>query len=176
MIADVLQLTADQRSYAEGLAAQADRRSPAPRRSTSVRPQVQRLLEKLIDQPEFVVGKYLDILAWNRLTAAIMRWTLLGPMTVVGVVVLFLADPSLIARPPTTPEVADALLPVLPLLIAGPLLNAAAEELLYRHALLGTLGPVIGTMPAVLTSSLRFGVAHLTGNPPGWVGVLATFL
>lgn len=72
VIAGVLQLTADQRSYAEGLAARADRRTPAPRRRSPVRPQVQRLLDKLTDQPAFVVGKYLDILAWNRLTAAIM--------------------------------------------------------------------------------------------------------
>ena len=37
-----------------------------------MRPQIQRLLDQLIDTPAFVVGKYLDILAWNPLAAALL--------------------------------------------------------------------------------------------------------
>jgi transcriptional regulator with XRE-family HTH domain len=70
-IANTLRLTPDQRAYAEGLAQQADRRTP-PRRSNPVRPQIQRLLDQLTDTPAFVVGKYLDILAWNPLAAALL--------------------------------------------------------------------------------------------------------
>lgn len=71
-IADALRLTPDQRAYAENLAQQADRRTPPKRRSTPVRPQIQRLLDQLTDTPAFVVGKYLDILAWNPLAAALL--------------------------------------------------------------------------------------------------------
>ncbi|OXM60514.1 transcriptional regulator [Amycolatopsis vastitatis] len=71
-IAHTLRLTADQRTYVEGLAQQADRRTPPRRRSNPVRPQLQRLLDQLIDTPAFVVGKYLDILAWNPLAAALL--------------------------------------------------------------------------------------------------------
>ncbi|WP_311380292.1 hypothetical protein [Arthrobacter sp. ISL-72] len=35
-------------------------------------PQIQRLLDQLTDTPAFVVGKYLDILAWNGLAAALL--------------------------------------------------------------------------------------------------------
>ncbi|MEH0420770.1 helix-turn-helix domain-containing protein [Streptomyces sp. B21-083] len=71
-IADALRLTPDQRAYAESLVQQAGRRTPPGRRSTPVRPQIQRLMEQLTDTPAFVVGKYLDILAWNPLAAALL--------------------------------------------------------------------------------------------------------
>ncbi|MEV6913254.1 helix-turn-helix domain-containing protein [Amycolatopsis sp. NPDC051071] len=71
-IADALRLTPDQRSYAENLARQAERRTPPGRRSTPARPQIQRLLDQLTDTPAFVLGKYLDILAWNPLAAALL--------------------------------------------------------------------------------------------------------
>ncbi|MFI5898228.1 helix-turn-helix domain-containing protein [Actinoplanes sp. NPDC051513] len=71
-IAHALRLTPDQQTYVEGLAQQADRRTSPPRRSSPVRPQIQRLLDQLTDTPAFVVGKYLDILAWNPLAAALL--------------------------------------------------------------------------------------------------------
>ncbi|MGC2996997.1 helix-turn-helix domain-containing protein [Streptomyces sp. G35A] len=71
-IADVLRLTPVQRTYAENLARQAERRTPPGRRSTPVHPQLQRLLNQLTDTPAFVVGKYLDILVWNPLAAALL--------------------------------------------------------------------------------------------------------
>ena len=71
-IAHTLRLTPDQRAYVEGLAQQADRRTPPQRRTNPVRAQIQRLLDQLTDTPAFVVGKYLDILAWNPLAAALL--------------------------------------------------------------------------------------------------------
>ncbi|MET7846116.1 helix-turn-helix transcriptional regulator [Streptomyces sp. NPDC005356] len=71
-IADTLRLTPDERTYAENLARQAERRTPPKGRSTPARPQIQRLLDQLTDTPAFVVGKYLDILAWNPLAAALL--------------------------------------------------------------------------------------------------------
>lgn len=37
-----------------------------------MRPRIQRLLDQLSHTPAFVVGKYLDILAWNALAAALL--------------------------------------------------------------------------------------------------------
>lgn len=71
-IAGVLRLTATERTYAEGLARQADRRGPAPRRSTRTRPQLQRLLDQLSETPAFIVGKYLDLLAFNAMAGALL--------------------------------------------------------------------------------------------------------
>lgn len=71
-IADTLRLTPEQRKYVESLAQQAGRRTPPQRRSRPVRPQLQRLLDQLTDTPAFIVGKYLDILAWNGLAAALL--------------------------------------------------------------------------------------------------------
>src|SRR3954447_19931404 len=71
-IADALRLTPDQREYVEALAQQAGRRTPPRRRAKPVRPQIQRLLDQLTETPAFVVGKYLDILAWNPLAAALL--------------------------------------------------------------------------------------------------------
>jgi len=71
-IAHILHLTPDQRTYIEGLAQQADRRTSPQRRHKQVRPQLQRLLDQLTEVPAFVVGKYLDLLAWNPLAAALL--------------------------------------------------------------------------------------------------------
>jgi len=71
-LAAVLQLTPVQRDYAERLAQRADRRSAPRGRPPSVRPQIQRLLDQLVLTPAFVVGKYLDFLAWNPLAAALL--------------------------------------------------------------------------------------------------------
>lgn len=71
-IAHCLRLTPDQRDYVEGLAQRADRRTSPRRRPKPVRPQLQRLLDQLTDTPAFIVGKYLDILAWNGLASALL--------------------------------------------------------------------------------------------------------
>jgi transcriptional regulator with XRE-family HTH domain len=71
-IARVLRLDADQREYVEGLARQAERRTPPRPRTRPVRPQLQRLLNQLTEAPAFIMGKYLDILAWNPLAGALL--------------------------------------------------------------------------------------------------------
>ncbi|MEV0685586.1 helix-turn-helix transcriptional regulator [Nocardia sp. NPDC050378] len=67
----VLRLNDAQRDYAESLVRRSDRR-PAKRGQKSVRPQLQRLLDQLTETPALVFGRYLDILAWNHLAAALI--------------------------------------------------------------------------------------------------------
>ncbi|MCP2276224.1 Helix-turn-helix domain-containing protein [Nocardia amikacinitolerans] len=74
----ILRLDDAQRDYAENLARRFDRR-PAKRGQKSVRPQLQRLLDQLTETPALVFGRYLDILAWNHLAAALI--TDFGQMT-----------------------------------------------------------------------------------------------
>ncbi|MFD6272282.1 helix-turn-helix transcriptional regulator [Nocardia asteroides] len=74
----VLRLDDAQRDYAENLIRRSDRR-PAKRGQKTVRPQLQRLLDQLTDTPALVFGRYLDILAWNHLAAALI--TDFGQMT-----------------------------------------------------------------------------------------------
>ncbi|WP_413253489.1 helix-turn-helix transcriptional regulator [Streptomyces pseudovenezuelae] len=71
-IAHFLRLKPDQRDYLEGLAQRAERRTPPRPRPKLVRPQLQRLLDQLTDTPAIIVGKYLDIVAWNPLASALM--------------------------------------------------------------------------------------------------------
>ncbi|WP_138734999.1 MmyB family transcriptional regulator [Modestobacter excelsi] len=71
-IAETLRLAPDQREYVESLAQRAGRRTLPQRRAKPVRPQLQRLLDQLTETPAFIVGKYLDILAWNGLAAALL--------------------------------------------------------------------------------------------------------
>ncbi|WP_306361794.1 helix-turn-helix transcriptional regulator [Nocardia sp. CC227C] len=74
----VLRLDDAQRDYAENLVRRSDRR-PVKRGQKSVRPQLQRLLDQLTETPALVFGRYLDILAWNDLAAALI--TDFGQMT-----------------------------------------------------------------------------------------------
>ncbi|WP_336697765.1 helix-turn-helix domain-containing protein [Curtobacterium sp. USHLN213] len=71
-LASTLLLTAVEREYVEGLAKHADRRVQPRRRQSAVSPQLQRLLGRLDGTPAFVVGKYLDYLAWNPLAGALL--------------------------------------------------------------------------------------------------------
>lgn len=71
-LANTLHLTSAERTYAEGLAQQVDKRAMPRRRPPVARPQIQRLLDQLTLTPAFVVGKYLDYLAWNPLANALL--------------------------------------------------------------------------------------------------------
>jgi len=71
-LAATLRLTPDQRAYAEGLAQQVDKRTIPRRKPPVARPQIQRLLDQLTLTPAFVVGKYLDYIAWNPLANALL--------------------------------------------------------------------------------------------------------
>ncbi|QNS08393.1 helix-turn-helix domain-containing protein [Streptomyces xanthii] len=72
----VLRLDGDQRTYAEGLVAQAARAGhrTTPRRSArpTVHPHLTRLLAQLTGTPDIVFGPRLDILAWNPLAAELL--------------------------------------------------------------------------------------------------------
>ncbi|MFJ4874087.1 helix-turn-helix domain-containing protein [Streptomyces sp. NPDC088745] len=75
-LARELRLDADQRTYAEGLVAQAARTGhrTTPRRSPRphVHPHLTRLLGQLTTTPAIVFGPRLDILAWNPLAAELL--------------------------------------------------------------------------------------------------------
>lgn len=70
-LADVLQLDEDQRSYLVSLSGKPAVR--VPRRSRQkVLPQLRRVLDDLTTTPAIVMGRRMDILAWNRMAAAMM--------------------------------------------------------------------------------------------------------
>ncbi|WP_217371108.1 helix-turn-helix domain-containing protein [Nonomuraea antri] len=66
-----LRLNADQQRHLVRLA-QPDPGGPAVAGRQQVSPQVERLLANLVDTPALVFGRYLDILAWNRLASALL--------------------------------------------------------------------------------------------------------
>lgn len=70
-LADVLQLDEDQRRYLFSLAGKPSTRAPRQVKQR-VQPQLQRLLDDLSTTPAIVLGRRMDILAWNRLAAAMM--------------------------------------------------------------------------------------------------------
>lgn len=69
--ADVLHLDDDQRRYLFSLAGKPSTRSPR-RTLQKVQPQLQRVLSDLTTTPAIVLGRRMDILAWNQLAAAMM--------------------------------------------------------------------------------------------------------
>jgi hypothetical protein len=68
-IADALNLGDDQRSYLYKLTDKKATPRTAP--GEHVRPQTQLLLDNLVNTPAVVLGRYLDVLAWNSLAAAL---------------------------------------------------------------------------------------------------------
>ncbi|MCW2903499.1 MAG: helix-turn-helix domain protein, partial [Streptosporangiaceae bacterium] len=70
-LARVLHLNDDQRDYLFGLAGKHNAR-PRRRTKQKVQPQLQRLLDDLTTTPAIVMGRRMDILAWNSLAAALV--------------------------------------------------------------------------------------------------------
>jgi len=70
-LATVLCLGPDERTYLFRLANKSERHTPRRPRVEHVTPQNKLLLDNLRDSPAMVLGRYLDILAWNRLAAAV---------------------------------------------------------------------------------------------------------
>lgn len=101
-----------------------------------------------------------------RIGGRTVRWTLAGPLAVVAVLALFALLPP---APPLErlPRVAGWL----PVFLLGAVVNACAEEFLYRHATMLALRRLATTLPAALLGSVVFGLGHLTGNPGGVAGV-----
>lgn len=71
MLAQVLHLSDDQRDYLFELAGKEHTR-PRRRVTQRVQPQLQRLLDDLTATPALVMGRRMDILAWNSLAAALV--------------------------------------------------------------------------------------------------------
>ncbi|MEU8675455.1 helix-turn-helix transcriptional regulator [Streptomyces sp. NPDC048560] len=70
-LAQALHLDDDQRDYVFGLAG---KETPRPRRRArqKVQPQLQRLLDDLTTTPAVVLGRRMDVIAWNQLAAALV--------------------------------------------------------------------------------------------------------
>lgn len=100
---------------------------------------------------------------------------LLVAVTLVGASLALLAW-AVLADPPAPPfvsQVADAPVAVAVLgVLAFSMVNALAEEFLYRGVLLGALVGVMPVSAAVGVQSVAFGAAHWGGFPSGWAGVL----
>jgi transcriptional regulator with XRE-family HTH domain len=71
-LASALRLSQDERSYLYKLAHKGEQHHH-PRDAEGVRPQTRRLLENLRDSPALVLGRYLDVLAWNHLAAVVIK-------------------------------------------------------------------------------------------------------
>jgi transcriptional regulator with XRE-family HTH domain len=70
-LATALRLGPDERSYLYQLANKSDRRQPPRPPVERVLPQTRLLLDNLRESPAMVLGRYLDILAWNRLATTV---------------------------------------------------------------------------------------------------------
>ncbi|MEW1722575.1 helix-turn-helix transcriptional regulator [Streptomyces sp. NPDC093109] len=70
-LARVLRLDEDQRDYMLQLAGKENTR-PHRQAAQKVRPPTRRLLDNLTDTPALILGRRMDILAWNSLAAALM--------------------------------------------------------------------------------------------------------
>ena len=68
-----LRLSQDERRYLYKLANKGDLRDQRPKDAEGVRPQTRQLLESLHESPALVLGRYLDVLAWNHLATAVFK-------------------------------------------------------------------------------------------------------
>jgi transcriptional regulator with XRE-family HTH domain len=71
-VADVLGLTVDERKHLARLAKPVRRTTRLRTATQRIRPGMQRLLDSMEDVPAFVLGRRMDLLAWNRLAAALI--------------------------------------------------------------------------------------------------------
>lgn len=123
-LARALQLSEDQQAYVYELAAKPFRRRPAEK----TRPAMKRLLDQLASTPAMVLGRRLDIVAWNHAAAALFTDFSRYPAARRNYVYLLFADRSMrslhvsweeaartavaalhleAAREPAAPELAD---------------------------------------------------------------------
>jgi transcriptional regulator with XRE-family HTH domain len=71
-IANALRLNDAERVHLSHLTSPVRRRSRATTRPQRVRPAFQQLIDAMTDVPAYVVGRRLDIIAWNRLACALL--------------------------------------------------------------------------------------------------------
>jgi transcriptional regulator with XRE-family HTH domain len=72
-LSSALGLNEDERSYLYKLANKGDPRRQQVRDAEGVRSQTRQLLDALRDSPALVLGRYMDVLAWNPLAAAVFK-------------------------------------------------------------------------------------------------------
>ncbi|SDK63046.1 CAAX protease self-immunity [Actinopolyspora mzabensis] len=60
----------------------------------------------------------------------------------------------------------------LPVYTAAAVVNATAEEFLFRHAINAVAGPLMGRTALIALTSAYFGVTHINGTPSGLAGIL----
>jgi transcriptional regulator with XRE-family HTH domain len=72
-LANALRLSDDERKYLYRLANKDDRGERRPRAADGVRQPTRRLLQNLRDTPAVVLGRYLDVLAWNHLATLVFK-------------------------------------------------------------------------------------------------------
>jgi hypothetical protein len=107
-----------------------------------------------------------DTLSWGRLSLYA------GFAIAVGTLLLTLLTVTGFALP----ENAGRLVPLLPLIALLAAVNAWAEGVAYRQAVLAPLAGVLPAGAIALTSATFFGVAHYYGAPSGVIGVLMSGL
>ncbi|MFD7983520.1 helix-turn-helix domain-containing protein [Kitasatospora indigofera] len=93
-LARALCLDEDQQKYLYELAGKADARPRRRRSGQQVRPAVERLLEQLGQTPALVLGKRLDVLAWNPAAAALYADFPAIPAALRNYVRLMFTDPA----------------------------------------------------------------------------------
>jgi len=97
-------------------------------------------------------------------------WTRSGPRIAALGAALMLVYLWITSRP----GVGDvtSMIAALPAVLPLAALNAFGEEMIFRAPLLATLEGPIGRRSALWISALFFGIAHWSGVPHGWNGVL----
>jgi transcriptional regulator with XRE-family HTH domain len=105
-LATALRLGPDERSYLYQLANKSDRRQLRRPRVERVLPQTLQLLENLRDSPALVLGRYLDILAWNGLATAIFTDFAAVPRRERNFLRMLFLDPSVRGRYMDWPSIA----------------------------------------------------------------------
>ncbi|OLT80774.1 helix-turn-helix transcriptional regulator [Mycobacteroides chelonae] len=93
-LAQALHLNDDERAYLHDLAGNPPPR-PRRRATQKVRPQLQWLLDQLTQNPAFVVGRFMDVLAWNATAAALYTDFSQIPPARRNLVLLAFLDPSI---------------------------------------------------------------------------------
>ncbi|TCO44159.1 helix-turn-helix protein [Kribbella antiqua] len=71
-VADILSLTGDEREHLARLAKPVRRTTKRRTAAQRVRPGLQQLIDAMDHVPAFVLGRRMDVLAWNRLAAALI--------------------------------------------------------------------------------------------------------
>ncbi|PZG52817.1 transcriptional regulator [Spongiactinospora gelatinilytica] len=94
VLARVLHLNDDERAYLFELAGR-DAARPRRQAAQKVRPQLRRLLSELTTTPAVILGRRMDILAWNRMAAALFTDFANIPEKKRNYVWLLFADPSI---------------------------------------------------------------------------------